>query len=54
MGRDANLHALLYDQYQNHTKNAWHKCFAGGVSTARDKVTEEIIQADDLMAFAAN
>jgi hypothetical protein len=29
-------------------------CFAAGISPARDKVTGEIIQADDLLAFAAN
>jgi hypothetical protein len=28
--------------------------FAVGISIARDKVTGEIIQADDLLAFAAN
>jgi hypothetical protein len=28
--------------------------FAVGISTARDKVTGEIIQAEDLLAFAAN
>jgi hypothetical protein len=28
--------------------------FAAGILPARDKVTGEIIQADDLLAFAAN
>ena len=49
--RQTVRHAPLHDQYQ--TEIAGHKRFAGGLSTARDKVTGEIIQAVEVIAFAA-
>jgi hypothetical protein len=35
-------------------KNEWCEHFAVGASTARDKMSEVIIRADQIMSFAAN
>jgi hypothetical protein len=55
-----NAVALRHVQAIGLRQSGWHAPssilprFAAGISATRDKVTRKIIQADDLLAFAAN
>jgi 1,2-phenylacetyl-CoA epoxidase catalytic subunit len=52
--RQAGVTRLCHDRYHHNKKIEWCERFPVGTSTARDKMTRAIIQADQIMALAAN